>query len=275
MSDAQALATPPTAPEAADEALALDLRNLPYERDRGLDGRAAVGLLVLSSDQILEIECRRVFERARVALHHTRLFNDSEVTPETLAQMEGRLAGATELILPGVPLEVIGYGCTSGAMVIGEETVAERVREVRPGVAVTTPMTAAVAAFEALGVRRIGLLTPYLDEINQTMRRHIDARGYQVTAMASFNEPDDTKVAGITLDSVMQAARQVGAPDAVDAVFVSCTNLRLLDGAAALEAELGKPVTSSNHALAWHCLRLAGIDDTLGEFGSLFTKPLP
>jgi maleate isomerase len=37
---------------------------------------------------------------------------------------------------------------------------------------------------------------------------------------------------------------------------------------------LGKPVTSSNHAMAWHCLRLAGVDDALPQFGRLFTLPL-
>jgi maleate isomerase len=36
-----------------------------------------------------------------------------------------------------------------------------------------------------------------------------------------------------------------------------------------LEAKLGKPVTSSNHALAWHCLRLAGYTAPLKGFGRL------
>jgi maleate isomerase len=33
-------------------------------------------------------------------------------------------------------------------------------------------------------------------------------------------------------------------------------------------------VSSSNHAMAWHALRLAGIEDRLPQFGSLFTLPL-
>jgi maleate isomerase len=55
---------------------------------------------------------------------------------------------------------------------------------------------------------------------------------------------------------------------------VSCTSLRLIDAVTAIETALGKPVTSSNHALAWHCLRLAGIDDTRPQFGTLFDRPL-
>jgi maleate isomerase len=38
-----------------------------------------------------------------------------------------------------------------------------------------------------------------------------------------------------------------------------------------LEVALGKPITSSNHALAWHCLRLAGVNDALPQFGQLYT----
>ena len=56
-------------------------------------------------------------------------------------------------------------------------------------------------------------------------------------------------------------------------MFVSCTSLRLVEAVAGIEAELGKPVTSSNHALAWHCLRLAGIDDPRPELGALFALP--
>ena len=55
----------------------------------------------------------------------------------------------------------------------------------------------------------------------------------------------------------------------VDAVFVSCTSLCVGEQVEALEAELGKPVTSSNHALAWHALRLAGYKEPISGFGRL------
>jgi maleate isomerase len=47
----------------------------------------------------------------------------------------------------------------------------------------------------------------------------------------------------------------------VDGVFISCTSLRAAGIIGHAEAALGKPVTASNHALAWHLLRLAGIRD--------------
>ena len=62
--------------------------------------------------------------------------------------------------------------------------------------------------------------------------------------------------------------------EGVEAVLVCCTSLRLVDDIARIEKELGKPVTSSNHAMAWHALRLAGIHDTMPQFGRLFELPL-
>jgi maleate isomerase len=92
--------------------------------------------------------------------------------------------------------------------------------------------------------------------------------------MGSFNEGDDRKVGRISPDSLHLAALELGASEAVEAVFVSCTALRLVEVVAEIEAALGKPVTSSNHALAWHCLRLAGVDDPLPRHGRLFTHAL-
>jgi maleate isomerase len=159
-------------------------------------------------------------------------------------------------------------------VVIGEENVFARIHEARPGVACTTPITAAVAGLKSLKAKRIALLTPYIDSVNQMLRRHVESQGLEVPVIGSFNHENDNEVARISLDSLRAAALELGKHPSVDAVFVSCTSLRLVDIAADLERALGKPVTSSNHALAWHCLRLAGIEDQLPQWGKLFTVPL-
>ncbi len=181
---------------------------------------------------------------------------------------------AARLILPGIPLDVVAYGCTSGAMTIGDDRIAELIHEARPGVACTSPMKATMAALAALGSTRIALLTPYLDEINHAMRDFIEAGGVSVPVMGSFNESNDNKVGRISPRSIRQAALELGRSELVDAVFVACTALRVVEIAAEIEAELGQPVTSSNHALAWHCLRLAGIDDPQPQLGRLVALPL-
>jgi maleate isomerase len=249
-------------------------QHLPHRLDHGIAERAAIGLIVLATDQTLEHECRRLLDLPGVAFYESRILNDAAITPATLKAMEARLAEAAGLILPGLPLDVVGFGCTSASMVIGEERVFELVRSVRPEIACTTPITAAFAAFRAQGVRRIALLTPYRDDINRFMRGYIEARGFEVPVMGSFNEEDDRRAARIDAASIRDAALRLGGAPEVEGVFVSCTSLRLVDAVAAIEADLGKPVTSSNHALAWHCLRLAGIGDRRPGLGRLFDLAL-
>ncbi len=248
---------------------------LPHRLDEGIGRRARIGLVVLATDQTIEHEWRRVFHGLEgVALYESRIWNDARITPETLAAMQGDIAAAARLIVPVLPLSVVAFGCTSAAMVLGEERIAARVHEARPGVPVTTPIGAAFAAFEALGARRIAVLTPYGRAVNEVVRGYIEARGFEIPLFGSFEEEDDAKVARIDPASVRAAALELGRDPRIDLFFVSCTSLRLVEAVEAIEAELGKPVTSSNHAMAWHALRLAGITDPLPGLGRLFHRPL-
>lgn len=245
--------------------------HLDFSLDEGIASRAAIGLVVLATDHTIEHEWRKLLALDGVAFYESRVANSADISPATLAEMDGRIAAGVALIRPGERLDVVAFGCTSASMVIGEERVFERIREVRPGVACTTPITAARVGLDALGLRRIALLTPYVRSINDAMRQYLGARGIDVVRMGSFEHGNDNEVARIDAGSVRRAVLTLGCNDDVDAVFVSCTSLRLAESVADIERELGKPVTSSNHAMAWHALRLAGVRDRLPQFGRLFT----
>jgi maleate isomerase len=248
----------------------LNRQHIPFTLDRGVAHRAALGLIVLATDHTIEHEWRGMLGGLEgVGFYESRLMNSASITPETLREMEKEIAWATKLIRPGERIDVMAFACTSGSLVIGDENVFARIRESRPGVACTTPMAAAVAAFEKLGVRRIALLTPYVDRINQMMREHLERQGIAVPVMGSFNHENDDEVARIDAQSLSEAVLELGARTEVDAVFVSCTSLRVASLIENLEARLGKPVTSSNHALAWHSLRLGGFSNSIGGYGRL------
>ncbi|HXQ41464.1 MAG TPA: aspartate/glutamate racemase family protein [Candidatus Udaeobacter sp.] len=249
---------------------AKSLTRLPFTLDSGLAPRGAIGLIVLATDNTIEHEFRRMLAMDGIAFYETRIRNAAEINPATLAEMEKGMAAAAGLIMPGVHLDVVAYGCTSGTVVIGEDKVFARIREARPDVACTTPITGAIAGLKALGASRVALLTPYIEEVNQMLRRFIEARGIAVPVMGSFNHENDLEVARISEASIKEAVHRLVAADRVDAVFVSCTSLRVAAIAEELEREVGVPVTSSNHAMAWHCLRLAGYGEPVSGFGSLF-----
>ncbi len=248
-----------------------DLGVLDCVLDEGVARRAAIGLVVLATDQTMEHEFRRLLRVDGVAVYHARLYNDAEVTPDTLRAMRPLIAPATALILPGTRLDVVAFGCTSASMVLGEETVFAEIRKSRPGIACTTPVTAAFAALGALRARRIGVLTPYSPAVNATVIGYLAARDLEVAAFATFDQPDDRKAARIAVPAIARGVAALSRATQLDAVFVSCTSLRLAEAVEAIEAEVSIPVTSSDHALAWHCLRLAGITDKVEGAGRLFS----
>jgi len=174
-----------------------DLGVLPCTLDGGIAERAAIGLLVLATDQTMEHEFRHLIRLPGVAVYGARLYNDANITPETLRAMCPLIAPATELILPGSPLDVVAFGCTSASMALGEEEVFHQIRRARPEAACTTPITAAFAAFKALGARRIGVVTPYAPEVNAVVRAYLDAHGVEVAAFATFDKRDDREAARI------------------------------------------------------------------------------
>jgi maleate isomerase len=252
------------------DGLVLNRQHLPFELDAGIARDAAIGLVVLATDHTIEHEWRQMLAIPGVAFYESRIYNAPEINPETLREMEKDIARTAALIRPGERIDVLAFGCTSGTIAIGEERVFERLREARPGIACTTPITAALAGLRAMDVRRIALLTPYVDSVNRMMRDWIEARGMKVPVMGSFNHENDNEVARITTGSIERAVLELGGHDAVDAVFISCTSLRVAEIVEGIEQTLGKPVTSSNHAMAWHALRLAGSKEPVRGFGRLF-----
>jgi maleate isomerase len=243
---------------------------LDFALDDGICRRAAIGLVVLATDHTIEHEWRRLLRQDGVAFYESRVLNSPDITPERLAEMDERIAPAVALIRPAERIDVVAFGCTSASMVIGEENVFSRIHEARPGVACTTPITAALAALRALGVQRAGLLTPYVRSINDYMRDYIETRGVGITRMVSFEHANDNEVARIDAASLRAAVERLAQNADVDAVFVSCTSLRIAELISELEARIGKPVISSNFAMAWHALRLAGVEDSEPHLGRLF-----
>jgi maleate isomerase len=247
------------------------IEHLPFDVDGGIAQRASIGLIVLATDYTIEHEWREIFKYVDgVALYQSRILNDDVVSPESLRAMEPRITQCTEVLTPGTPLDVVAYGCTSASMAIGEDKVFENIRAAEPDAECTTPITAAFAAFNGFNARRIGVLTPYPAAVNEIVAQYIGDRGFEVPVFGSFNESRDSIVSKITPESIESGVREIIKHAAVDAIFVSCTSVRLVEACQKLEQSLGIPLTSSNHAMAWHALRLAGINDKLPQLGSLF-----
>ncbi len=247
-----------------------NIETLPFGLDAGLGVRARFGLIVLQSDQTAEHEFASLLHGDGVAVYHARIPNVMEVTPETLRAMERDLPAAASLLPEAFGFDAIGYCCTSGATMIGEDRVDQIIRQIHPNAKTTNPLTACKAALEALRVKRFALVTPYAPSVTQEMQTNLSNAGFEASAVASFNQSDDFTVARISSQSILDGIVKVGQRDDCEAVFVSCTSLRVLPVIAEAEVRIGKPVISSNQATAWHLMRLAGLEGQPQGAGRLF-----
>lgn len=235
----------------------------------------SLGVVVLQTDETLEQDFRQLFTVEEALIYITRVPSGEAVTPETLAEMEYYLSAAAALLPKGARFDALAYGCTSGTAAIGADRVAALVAGPIGDVPVTNPLNAAIAALGTLGVGRLGLVSPYVPSVVESLRAGFEASGLVVPATLSFGEETEANVARIDAASVRAAARALADMAEVDALFLSCTNLRTLDVIDTLEAELGLPVVSSNQALAWHLARLTGMTAMRNPVGQLLKTTLP
>lgn len=228
---------------------------VPYTLDD--DPRTApLGLIVLQVDETIEPEFSAYFADRMCPIHITRIPSGIEVTPESLAEMEKALPTAAGLLPGARPFRVVGYGCTSASSVIGSERVAELVKQACKTDEVTNPLRAASACAADLGVSKFALLSPYIEEVNAPLRNAFLENGITMDVFGTFGQAEEAKVARISVQSVIDAATKLGSDPSVEAVFLSCTNLRTLNAIPEIRERIGKPVLSSNQSLAWHMRRL-------------------
>lgn len=211
------------------------------------------GLIALATDLTIEGDAAHLMPEG-CRLHVTRIAYDNPTTAENLRQTGPRLADAAALLVPGVVLRGVGFGCTSASAVLGQG-----VQDALGGRApVSTPTSGALRGFAALGISRVALMTPYLRETADLVGDHFTAQGLDVVSRRSMGQGDDRDMALLSDAQVMEFALASDHPDA-QALFMSCTALPALGLIDAIEARLGKPVISANQALFWAMLDQARI----------------
>ena len=245
--------------------------SMPCTLDDGAAYKVAIGLVALASDVTIEPEFRHFFPKEGIGIYVNRIPMPNVVNVDSLAQMEHSMTEVAAGILPDDHLDVVIYGCTSGTMTIGADVVEAKIREARPNVAVTDPITAGLKGLRQMGCQRIALLTPYIAEVNAIVEEYITNQGFELVVKGSFNQPGDPQICRVPPEAVYEAALALGRMADVDGLFISCTGLRTAAILQRLEDELGIPVVASNQALAWDALRLGGYMEPVEGYGRLLT----
>ncbi|TDP93943.1 maleate cis-trans isomerase family protein [Labedaea rhizosphaerae] len=201
-----------------------------------------------------------------VSLYMTRLpFVPVPVTIEMASELSDpdRVSRATKDVLAPEPLAV-AYACASGSFVhgmLGERLLAKSMVDAGAPAATTTS-GGLVEALALLGLRRIAVVTPYIDSVTQRLLAFLGEHG--IESVDSIGLGLLSHIWKVGYAEVVQAVRTVDRPDA-EAVFISCTNVPTYDIIAPLERMLGKPVLTANQVTMWSALRAAGFGAIAAE----------
>ena len=216
-----------------------------------------MGLIVLQVDETIEGEFRKAFRTSKNQIFVTRIPSGLEVTATTLSSMEHHISASAKLLPQSREFSVIGYGCTSASAIIGSEKISDLIKSGCSTREVTNPLLAATEYAKHLGVTKLALLSPYIEEVNAPLRKAFEIKGLSTETFGTFGEGQEEKVARISESSTIEAAITLGQDASTEAVFISCTNLRTFNCLDKIANKIDKPVFSSNQSLAWHMKKLS------------------
>jgi maleate isomerase len=224
--------------------------------------RLLLGMLTPSSNTVLEPVTTAMLASLPEASAHFGRFKVTEIalTREALGQFDdSEILGAAEL-LSHAKVGVIGWSGTSASWrgFHTDEALCRRITEAT-GIAACTSVLALNELFERLGVRRFGLVTPYLDEVQAKIIANYADAGFECVAERHLGLRDNFSFSEVNADTLRTCVREVAALRP-DAIVILCTNLRGGPLVAELEAELGLPILDSVATVVWKSLQLAGAD---------------
>ena len=171
-------------------------------------------------------------------------------------------------ILPKQEIEVVAYGCTSGTIIIGEDEIFKEIRKAKPNAYVTTPITAAIKAYNKMKINKISILTPYPVNVNESIHRYLEKHNFEIVNFYSFNLESDFDIARVDKDFLYKTLLNIN-NDESESIFISCTALKALEIINYVEKDISKPVLSSNQAMIWDSLRSANINNSIIGYGKL------
>jgi maleate isomerase len=207
-----------------------------------------VGVIVPSSNTVAEVDFYRrlpascTVHTARMYLEHTTPEGEAAMLDEHLPRALADLASARP--------DVVVFACTSGGALRGNAYEAELIDRIAEETRARTFSVAASVrtAISSRGARRVGVVTPYVESLNEKIKESLEADGIEVAGIHGMGITDNFAIAAVEPEQIVSFATEHVDGDDIDLLFASCTNLRALDAREQIEQVLGAPAVTSNHA---------------------------
>ncbi len=228
-----------------------------------------IGLITLGSDFRIEKDFNNVIYGKNIDLFVNRIHSYNPLTNENLVKMADDITDVTKDILPDEKLDCVAYGCTSGTVAVGYDTIKSMVNLAKSDTKVTTPITSAIKALRILNIKKISIFTPYTKTINDSVINYFNKENITINSLTYLDIASDLDIGKVDENFLFENLSKILLDDS-EALFVSCTALPVLSIIDKLEKKLNKVVLSSNQTLIWDALNLIGNKEPVVGYGKIF-----
>ncbi|MEE9185660.1 MAG: maleate cis-trans isomerase [Candidatus Binatia bacterium] len=234
--------------------------------------RARVGHVAPSRGDTLVYEFYKMFPEGFMMLNSTgtiRQLVDTDFDKQLQRIEEATLdLGENQcdvIIIGGSPLFTkLGYG--------SDIEMGKRLTE-KLKVPVAAGITGEMEALKTLGIKKVVVATPHEDELNQRMKRFLEASGFEVLIIEGFGIRKNSQLSDLPVHTSYKIAKSLyeKAPEA-DGIFVPCPRWPTIEDVELLERETAKPVVTSCQAYIWYALKLIHIKEKITGYGRLMAS---
>lgn len=230
--------------------------------------RAKIGLLTPAINTIVEHDFARMAPEG-VSIHTSRVNTAVEGSIEALENMAHDAVESGRLLGMAKP-DVAVFACTSSSFLHGNawtDKIEKAIGEATGSVCISTS-SASVRALRRFDAKRVAVVTPYVAATNERLRSYLHENDFEVTQIEAFEVFNMYDHADIPASAIYAKIRSLDLKG-VDAVFISCTQLKTIDIIDQMERDFGLPVVSAVQASFWAALDEMGVVLPMSGYGSL------
>lgn len=137
----------------------------------------------------------------------------------------------------------------------------------------STTLSASMDGLKSLGVKRLGIATPFVVERNEALRRYLEGYGFEVLAEKGLGITRNLDLTKVPLHASYQLGLEVfRQAKGIEGIYMPCSRWPVVGNIGALETDLGIPVVSNVQATAWFGLKSLGVKDRIDGYGILLKK---
>jgi maleate isomerase len=235
-----------------------------------------LGMITPSSNSVLEpVTSAMLAELPDVTAHFSRLrVTEIALDAPALGQFDpGHILPAAELLADAKVGSVAWNGTSASWLGIARDETLCAAIAARTGIPATTSTLACLEAIRLAGRSRVGLVTPYTDDVQTRIGEVWRGASSPVHAERHLGIRDNFSFGEVTPATIAEMIRAV-VGEGCDVVVILCTNMNGARIAGALERELDVLILDSVAVTLWRSLQIAGADvGRLGEWGRIFREP--